>query len=1252
MPTWLPWVIMVLGLGLGVGLMIYNVVREEDDDTEDDANAATRAADRSAFTRTADEQAPGSTADDQASQKSRIVGLKQSLEISVDGMGMRPATDRMTMPWYLLVGPAGSGKTTLLEHTGLALPYGPAFEVDPKRRDAGRWWLFEEAVVLEAPPAGMSAADSSMTLGKTLPPDTSEGWNTLLQLLRRDRPDAPLNGIIVTISCSDLLDARRKPELLHEQADRIRTFLERARRVLGVRLPVHVIVTKCDVLPGFRSFANNLPTARRHDIFGWANAAPIETPFDQAWIEDGFAALRNSLEELRDEVLAAPQHLQDSDGLFVFVHEFPDVRDSLKEFVARLMPDGGAERRPSLFFRGMYFCGESADPSAIPGIDDSGKLVFLRSLFRDKIFPEAGLARPTNRLRLSRDRRVVLAQAAAIVFTLLGGAGLWTAVNGFARGNVSQVGLRQNAESLTRVLSGMVVDLDQIRRDVPIADSAASRRIRDAAVINLVAEMRNVESLRRSPFMPVSWFSGLPSEVETSMVVGVQQIVLPGIRRRLRERADRLLNDAAAEASISGDWTTFDPRELTTYLSSVRTLSRNIARYNALASSDSGSVADLSALLDYLFGETLADSTRVSADFAHALRRANAPQITVSADRAATVLNRAVAMVSDVAGAAARQLASRPGAAAEQRVNASADLAALRGLAAVVELAHPARGLQATLSDSAILGLPLTRMVEDSIAAQLRLAAVRIARDTLAPDQQGERLRTVIESLFALRLMERSEGRAVTGEIRPNARLRWDVGRLELALTLRGEFDQAVVTVAGAFPGASPERIRRALEIQLRSRAIDVASSAQRFTPANDISDVMAEARASAANLDAASGRITRLAVMLDSLHAGDDGRRLRAAGTRQAEQILAAAQEVFDRQKYFAPQTARIAAWQGVIPVSFAALGVTDSISFETLALQHLTAVRSLAHDVAPALRYLRSPSIDSARVSRLVDEWEAIAAAVSKYERGDPTSSLGALYRYVREDMLIRDLEICRGMVRRDTVPATPDIFVTRRRQLRTALASRCGRAGIEAVNRYQRVRALFARHLAGRYPFVDSAAAMRARTPSADPASMREFFRAYDAFILTGDVALRSDPAISGAVRGALDFLDQIARARAFFAPMLEARDRSLPRYTLLAAPADTGADLALRIDGRILPLEEGERAELWQYGDSVQVDRDDMDGAKTVFSAAGGWSLLQLMQRAPAHVKVRAYHPATMSAIPLPPTFPTSAPEIALPRPLSR
>src|SRR4051812_21197220 len=103
---------------------------------------------------------------------SRMIAMKESLERSLDSrsgsqevQGKQLSNkDRMTMPWFMLVGADGSGKKTILANTGMDLPWGPPIEVDSHRKDAGKWWLFEHAIVLEAPAAAPGATVGAQTL--------------------------------------------------------------------------------------------------------------------------------------------------------------------------------------------------------------------------------------------------------------------------------------------------------------------------------------------------------------------------------------------------------------------------------------------------------------------------------------------------------------------------------------------------------------------------------------------------------------------------------------------------------------------------------------------------------------------------------------------------------------------------------------------------------------------------------------------------------------------------------------------------------------------------------------------------------------------------------------------------------------------------------------------------------------------------------------------------------------------------------
>ena len=1257
--------ILTFGAAAFLGFYWFFGGEEEDDNTPDplEVTAAERRTNDALATTT--EEYRG------AARKSRMIALKESLERSLDsreGMAQGSARDRMIMPWFMLVGADGSGKKTILANNGLDLPWGPPIEVDSVRKDAGKWWLYEDAVVLEAPAASPGATEGS----STLPPDqtvvdSSVGWSTLLHMLRRERPDSPLNGIIVTISCADLLDARLDSQKMEEQAERIRVFLERTRRFLGVRLPLHVLVTKCDRLPGFRSFAELLPEARRQDIFGWSNSADPETKFEPGWVDDGFEELRAEMANLRDEMLAAPEQIRDSVGIFVFESEFSEIQESLKSFVARLMPIG--ERRPSLFFRGFYFTGDILDEksrvlsttlterdgkrptsSRISAeiAKEPHKMVFLRSLFSDKIFREAGLARAAAKLRLARDRRVVLAQAAAILIAVGGGLGLWSTMNGLHASDTAGNGLRADAEALTRVLSGVAIDLDELRQQGQVSGTTPlERRSRDAAVLELVGQMRDVPAIQvRSPFIPSSWFSRLPGEIRQSMMAGVRDIVLPVTRQRLLERAERILGSTDASLSyLPDDLDTTDARSVTRYLGEVRRLSRNIDRYNSIADSSTGSVADLSGLLEYLFGERLVmDSTFHAPDFEDALARATAPKITVSAEMANTVVRRVVGLVSNVAGTASRQLAPRASA------RPADDLRALEGLGALVELMDARRGVLASMGDSAVLGLRLARLVQDSVAAQLQVAAVRIAPDTLAPDSSARRLRNVIGRLHTYRLMQPVEGRSVTSEIQPNQRLRWDVGSLELALSLQSELGQAAVMTSMAFPGQRPERLRSALEQRVRDRAVDIAASAQRFTPLSDLDDPFAEIRSQASNLENAAARVLRVASMLDTLGADAEAQKLIAAAARQAEQTLALAQHTFDSRHYLKPVGPTIVQWQGVLPFNYAALGTTDSLPFDTKLIQHVIEIRTLALGVEPTLRFLRLTAVsDAVQAQGLLERWEEIVNAVRGYDRPEASSTLLALHRYILNDLAVISLEQCRALAARPVgVAEDGDVFEQRRRLFHAALVSRCVPGGSQpAISAYQQLRAAFASRLQGRFPFADT---LSAAPLDANPFDVADFIAEYDAFMERHDAALRSDPRLTRTGRAAFEFLDRMAPVRAFLAPYAaEDADRDAPEYGFSVAATGLVDSLPtalveVQVGRRVLGLEEAPQAVLWRSGERVSVVLTPFDTAKarTLLELGGPWAALRFAQK-PGNIAVKLFHPDTRLELALP-AFPTSAPSI--------
>ena len=106
------------------------------------------------------------------------------------------------------------------------------------------WWFTDEAVFLDT--AGRYTTQDSD------PNSDSEGWKEFLTLLATYRKRRPLNGIVLTISVQDLMTQGDADREAHVEAARRR--LNELTQELHVQLPVYLMVTKCDVVPGFMEY--------------------------------------------------------------------------------------------------------------------------------------------------------------------------------------------------------------------------------------------------------------------------------------------------------------------------------------------------------------------------------------------------------------------------------------------------------------------------------------------------------------------------------------------------------------------------------------------------------------------------------------------------------------------------------------------------------------------------------------------------------------------------------------------------------------------------------------------------------------------------------------------------------------------------------------------------------------------------------------------------------------------------------------
>jgi type VI secretion system protein ImpL len=395
-----------------------------------------------------------------------------------------------TMPWYMVIGPAGAGKSELIKRSGLEFALKES-SGDPRAvRGVGgtrgfSWWLAQEAVLLDM--AGKTLATAAF--------DDSGDWVAFLETLAKQRPERPIQGVIVLVALDQIAD---QPEARIDSVARAaRERLEELVQHLGVVFPVYLVFNRFDRVAGFEEFFSDLSAAERREPWGAtlsmerATSRTAEELFDEE-----FGVLMGALSERRVPRMAAMGEATGRARAFAFPLQLERVRGNLRRFVRVLFETQAAD---APLFRGFYFAaaaqsGHPVDrvlepavrtlglamqrPEAVPSTQPGSW--FVRDLFTEVVFPDRTLATQSRGAagRLRRGERIQIG-VWGLAFVLL--LALFT---GFSCSNGAVVGRARRAsqEAASRVtdetalvdnlrtldrLRDAADELDRIHRHVP-----------------------------------------------------------------------------------------------------------------------------------------------------------------------------------------------------------------------------------------------------------------------------------------------------------------------------------------------------------------------------------------------------------------------------------------------------------------------------------------------------------------------------------------------------------------------------------------------------------------------------------------------------------------------------------------------------------------------------------------------------------------------------------------------------------------
>lgn len=359
--------------------------------------------------------------------------IRQLRQLRVDMPGWRKIFEGKRflyeLPWFMVVGSPGDGKTTALLNTGLQFPLAEQMEQTSRILTVPGggtlhcdWWFTNEAVLIDT--AGRYARHDDGGEASAAQRNAGE-WQGFLGLLRKHRPGAPLNGVILTLNVADLT-AQSPAERLAACAA-LRARLAELRETLGIRFPVYLVVTKMDLLPGFSEYFRTLTSHLRAQIWGFTlpYSRRRKTGDPQALhaaCAQELARLTLRLDQGLDTRLQEEYDLKSRQRLYTFPREFAALGEPLLEAIEQIFLDSKFDATQlNNTLRGVFFTsaaqaqadavadqlsiwqrfvraiktarGESSAslPHALP---DGNRSYFLHDLLTQFIFREAHLVEP------------------------------------------------------------------------------------------------------------------------------------------------------------------------------------------------------------------------------------------------------------------------------------------------------------------------------------------------------------------------------------------------------------------------------------------------------------------------------------------------------------------------------------------------------------------------------------------------------------------------------------------------------------------------------------------------------------------------------------------------------------------------------------------------------------------------------------------------------------------------------------------
>lgn len=434
------------------------------------------------------------------------------------------------LPWYIIIGPPGSGKTTALQNSGLKFPLADDAQPHAVQGIGGTrycdWWFTDQAVLIDT--AGRYTTQDSQF------EHDRKSWLGFLRLLKKFRSRQPINGAIVAISITDLL--QKSPLELDTDKQKISARLQELRDELAVDFPVYFMFTKMDLLAGFDEFFDELGEADRQQIWGMAaeSSAPYEVSGDA--IRRGFDDLVLRLNTILMARVGRQASAERARKILAFPKQLESIEPAVSEFLRSTFEPSRYRHRLNL--RGVFFTSGTQEgtpidrlmnrlePSGQGRSSRAGKSYFITRMLTDRVFAERGLAG----LNVKLEKRLAILSTGVVAVLVLGTVALlatWTSA------------YFQNRETIAAV-DARLLQVEQQVQDLSPEDADP------LAVLPILNDLSDTSLLLREQASSLDWGLGQAEKIQQQLERAYARMLNKGLLARLMVESEQRMQERLA----------------------------------------------------------------------------------------------------------------------------------------------------------------------------------------------------------------------------------------------------------------------------------------------------------------------------------------------------------------------------------------------------------------------------------------------------------------------------------------------------------------------------------------------------------------------------------------------------------------------------------------------------------------------------------------------------------------------------------